>query len=410
MSLFIQIVSFAILAQSSRPDATPPKPLVEARSIDPRFDAIMTASQEVMRNAKTYRVAVEMTTKTTVTGEPEHTTVVSHTIAVRRPDAVAIDSDLRNEEGVKTPVLRVGCDGHSLVTFYAQEPQVYSRYDGPIPTSRLARTLIIPKVLEGSGLEILTRPDMRDYVLREASEAKYLDDEVVDGITTEHFRVRWHGAVLELWIGPKEQPLERKMTSTRVTPLGDGKSSTVIREAGYTWTIDQPIPDPTFQVALPDTAKRVEDVYEALFYQDSAELVGQPAPKTALKQLDGPEVDLAALKGKPVILVFWAGWARDSLEVLSPLADLEAKCKEQGVALFTVCVGSEPSAVRKVVESSRIRLPVLLDPRDLTAVAFGIRRLPTTVAIGPDGRVRAITRESKELSAVREALEATPAK
>ncbi len=69
------------------------------------------------------------------------------------------------------------------------------------PAGQIARTLIIPKVLEGSGLEILTRPDMRDHVLRETTEAKRIGTENVDGIATEHFRVDWHGAVLDLWIG-----------------------------------------------------------------------------------------------------------------------------------------------------------------------------------------------------------------
>lgn len=404
MTSCLAVLGLVVLTQAPKADEAPFKPLTEARRIDPRFDEILTASQAVMQNAKTFSVAVEMTTRSNVAGEAAPDSVVAHKLTVRRPDSVTIESDMVVGD-VKTPVLRAVCDGRSLVTLYALEPQVYSRYEGPHPAGQIARTLIIPKVLEGSGLEILTRHDMRDHILRETSEAKFVGAEQVDGIATDHFRVNWHGAILELWIGPKDQPLERKMTSTRVTPLGDGKVSTVVREARYTWAIDEPIPDQVFRAELPEGARRVEDVYEALFYHDSAELVGKPAPATALKVLDGTQVDLASLKGKPVVLVFWASWASDSVAILPALSDLGQQFNDRGVAAYTVCVGDEPETARKVVASSRLRLPVLLDSKDLTAASFGIRRLPTTVVIGPDGIVRSITRETKDLPVAREAID-----
>ncbi|SIO58281.1 Peroxiredoxin [Singulisphaera sp. GP187] len=403
------VLGLVVLAQTPKTEDSPFKPLTEAKRIDPRFDEVLTASQTVMRNAKTFRVLVKMITKSTVAGEAAPDTVVTHTLTARRPDSVAIESETVVDD-VRKPVLRAVCDGRSLVTLYDLEPKVYSRYEGPNPAGQIARTLIIPKVLEGSGLEILTRHDMRDHILRETTEAKLVGPEEVDGIATEHFRVDWHGAVLDLWIGPKDQPLERKMTSTRVTPLSGGKESTVVREARYAWTIDQPIPDQVFRAEVPAEARRVEDVFETLFYQESAELVGKPAPATALKVLDGNEVNLASLKGQPVVLVFWASWSSDSLAVLPPLAELAPQCKERGVALYTVSVGEDAEDARKALASSKLRLPVpvLLDPKDLTAASFGIRRLPTTVVIGPDGIVRAITRETKELPVVRAALEGLP--
>ncbi|WP_406694956.1 DUF2092 domain-containing protein [Singulisphaera sp. Ch08] len=408
MFSYFAVLGLVVLAQAPKADDAPFKPLTETRRIDPRFDELLMASQTVMKSAKTFRVAVEMTTKSTVAGAVAPDTVVTHKIAVRRPDSVAIESEAVIDD-VRKPVLRAVCDGQSLTTLYDLEPKVYSRYEGPNPAGQIARTLIIPRILEGSGLEILTRHDMRDHILRETSQAKFVGAEEVDGIATERFQVDWHGAVLDLWIGPKDQPLERKMTSTRVTPLSGGKESRVVREARYTWTIDQPIPDQTFRAELPEGAKRVEDVFEALFYQESAELVGKPAPATALKVLDGSQVNLASLKGKPVILVFWASWSSDSMSVLAPLAELEPQWKERGVALYTVSVGEDAEDVRKALDSSKLRLPVLLDSKDLTAASFGIRRLPTTVVIGPDGVVRAIRRETSELPVVREAIKELPA-
>lgn len=411
----LAVLGLAVLLQTPKTETAPAsqeapfQPLVETRRIDPQFDEILAASQAVLSQAKSFSVTVEMTTKSNVAGAAAPDTVVTHAIQVRRPGMVAIESEAVVDEA-KKPVLRAVCDGQSLVTLYNLDPQVYSRYEGPNPAGQIARTLIIPKVLEGSGLEILTRPDMRDHVLRETTEAKRIGTENVDGIATEHFRVDWHGAVLDLWIGPKDQPLQRKMTSTRVTPLSGGKESTLIREARYTWTIDQPIPDQAFRADIPTSAKRVEDVFESLFYQDSAELVGKPAPATALKVLDGTEVNLASLKGKPILLVFWASWSSDSLALLPPLAKLEAQCQERGIALYSVSVGEDAEVVRKALASAKLRLPVLLDSKDLTAASFGIRRLPTTVVIGPDGLVRTIQRETTDLAVVREAIERLPAK
>ncbi len=89
--------------------------------------------------------------------------------------------------------------------------------------------------------------------------------------------------------------------------------------------------------------------------------------------LDGTEVNLASLKGKPILLVFWASWSSDSLALL-PLAKLEAQCQERGIALYSVSVGEDAEVVRKALTSAKLRLPVLLDSKDLTAASFGIRR------------------------------------
>ena len=62
---------------------------------------------------------------------------------------------------------------------------------------------------------------MRDYVLRETTEADFVGTEPVDGVSTEHFKIRWRGEDLDLWVGPKEQPLLRKLSLNYVKVSSD---------------------------------------------------------------------------------------------------------------------------------------------------------------------------------------------
>jgi len=107
-------------------------------------------------------------------------------------------------------------------------------------------------------------------------------------------------------------------------------------------------------------------------------LRGRPVPAANLPGLDGQQVDLAAPRDHPVLLLFWnpgCGFCQQALP--------EVKAREQGPVGFVFVSTGTADANRAMALSS----PVLLDPGFATARAFGASGTPSAVLIGADGRI-----------------------
>lgn len=110
----------------------------------------------------------------------------------------------------------------------------------------------------------------------------------------------------------------------------------------------------------------------------------------SLKHLDGNTVALKDLKGKPLLLVFWASWCdacKEDIPLLQKL--LEAK-KDQLAQLNVYAIaidGEKEKRVQKVVKKYKITLPVLLDEKERLARKYGVQMVPTVFLITGDGLV-----------------------
>ena len=112
----------------------------------------------------------------------------------------------------------------------------------------------------------------------------------------------------------------------------------------------------------------------------------EAAPGFTLLDLEGNAHTLADLRGKTVVLNFWATWCgpcRAEVPGLSSFARAHPDIPVLGIA-----VDGEPAALRKAAESLGIDYTVLRADA-ATRAAYDVSTLPTTVVIGPDGAVRA---------------------
>ena len=115
---------------------------------------------------------------------------------------------------------------------------------------------------------------------------------------------------------------------------------------------------------------------------------GQTAPDFSLTSLSGKEVKLSDLKGQVVVLDFWASWCPPCRESLPHLGKLYGE-NEDGVKVLAVNMGEDADAARSFVQSQNLSdLTVLLDKDKSVAQKYGISSIPTTVIIGPDGKVQ----------------------
>jgi cytochrome c biogenesis protein CcmG/thiol:disulfide interchange protein DsbE len=112
---------------------------------------------------------------------------------------------------------------------------------------------------------------------------------------------------------------------------------------------------------------------------------GTPAKALRLPGLDRPAVDLAALRGRPVVVNFWATWCEPCVREFPLLRAAAAAHKADRLAVVGVLTGDRPGAARDFVRAQRASWPVALDPEATTATAWGAVGLPHTWFVRPDG-------------------------
>ena len=115
---------------------------------------------------------------------------------------------------------------------------------------------------------------------------------------------------------------------------------------------------------------------------------GRPAPPFDLPGLDGKRVALAPLRGKVVVLDFWASWCGPCKEELPALEKLKAAYEARGVAFVTVNLDQDRGNAADLVKRLRLTLPVGLDPGGKVADAYQLPAMPTSFVIDRAGVVR----------------------
>ncbi len=120
-------------------------------------------------------------------------------------------------------------------------------------------------------------------------------------------------------------------------------------------------------------------------------------PNVTFKDLDGNELSLASLKGKVVVVNFWATWCEPCQVEIPEMIEFQQKYADRGFTLLGVAMDDEgKSVVAPFVQKTQfdvdgkkmnMNYPIVLGNDDLASKFGGIIGLPTTVVISRDGKV-----------------------
>jgi peroxiredoxin len=112
---------------------------------------------------------------------------------------------------------------------------------------------------------------------------------------------------------------------------------------------------------------------------------GQAVPDFQLPALAGGTGDLAARRGRVVLLNFWATWCPPCVAEMPSLDRLARTLAAEGLVVVAVSVDNDEAALREFVARHQLGLTILRDPGAHTAAAYRVTGYPQTFLIARDG-------------------------
>ncbi len=114
---------------------------------------------------------------------------------------------------------------------------------------------------------------------------------------------------------------------------------------------------------------------------------GEPkAEEFSLATVNGKSASLENFQGKFVLLNFWATWCAPCRKEMPSMSNLHNQLQSRGLEVVGVHVGPSLAGVKKFLEAVPVDFTILID-KNMSLASWGVRGLPTTFLINPDGKI-----------------------
>jgi cytochrome c biogenesis protein CcmG/thiol:disulfide interchange protein DsbE len=118
-------------------------------------------------------------------------------------------------------------------------------------------------------------------------------------------------------------------------------------------------------------------------------LVGRPAPGFALKAFDDSPVALETLRGKVVVLNFWASWCYPACYEEAPVLERGWRAyRERGAVVVGIDIQDKAEAAQKFLRDFALSFPNAPDVTGKVSIEYGVYGVPETFFIDRAGRIR----------------------
>jgi cytochrome c biogenesis protein CcmG/thiol:disulfide interchange protein DsbE len=119
-------------------------------------------------------------------------------------------------------------------------------------------------------------------------------------------------------------------------------------------------------------------------------LVGKPAGAFKLKTFDGPDIALEELRGRVVVVNFWASWCYPACYEEAPVLERGWRAyKDRGVMLVGIDIQDKEEPARRFIAQFNLTFPNAPDPTGRVSVDYGVYGVPETFFLDRAGRIRA---------------------
>jgi len=351
--------------------------------------------QDAAKQRKSIEYVREITGEVTLDGKavtevnatgrriPVQSSIGKQTVAIQNPGKARIDLQLGGGSLLVS-------DGETTLT-YRPSTKIYTKIAAAQTPEGMAANLAVLDVLGFFADTKTTKTSRQDSV-------------TIDGTTydcwvlTSSVKIPAQAAmggqlsdgVMTSWIDKKllVEVLEEINYSLKVPPATGAapvEYRSRILQVTHGLKIDQPVDGTLFAYTPPADAREQAPQTAG----NRVDLTGKEAPLFRGVSLDGKTYNLAELKGKPVLLDFWATWCGPCIRSMPTLEKIHADYRDQGLVVLGIDVGEKRETVEKFIQTKPIPYPVIMGDEAGIPAAYGITVYPTFVMIGPDGKVAA---------------------
>jgi peroxiredoxin len=117
---------------------------------------------------------------------------------------------------------------------------------------------------------------------------------------------------------------------------------------------------------------------------------GSSAPDFTLQTLSGQGITLKDLRGKRVLINFWASWCPPCLAETPDLKAAYNQLREENVAFIGIGTQDETDKLKKFSDENSVPYTIVEDPKGTVGDSYGVLGLPTTVLVDSKGIVRKV--------------------
>lgn len=125
--------------------------------------------------------------------------------------------------------------------------------------------------------------------------------------------------------------------------------------------------------------------------------IGRMAPEFSVADLDGNPIHLAALRGRPVIINFWASWCGPCVEEFPLLRAAAERHADDGLVVVGIVWGDRSESARDFMLRNGATWAAAMDPGERVSREYGVLGPPETYFIGRDGSI--VGRQIGQISA-----------